>query len=42
MDSVLSWVVLDFVALIAGIRFAIYVLDQYEKHQKEMRNNDKW
>jgi hypothetical protein len=42
MDSVLSWIILDFVALVAGIRFAVYVLDQYEKHQKEMRNNDKW
>lgn len=42
MDSVLSWIILDVAALIAGIRFAVYVLDQYEKHQEEMRNNDKW
>ena len=42
MDSVLSWIILDFVALIAGIRFAIYALDQYEAHQEEMRKNDKW
>ena len=42
MDSVLSWIILDIAALAAGIRFAVYVLDQYEKHQEEMRNNDKW
>lgn len=42
MDSVISWIILDAVALIAGIRFAVYVLDQYEAHQEEMRNNDKW
>ena len=42
MDSVVSWILLDVVALIAGIRFAVYVLDQYEAHQEEMRNNDKW
>ena len=42
MDSVFSWIILDFVAFSAGVRFAIYVLDQYEKHQEEMRNNDKW
>lgn len=42
MDSVLSWIILDFVALIAGIRFAIYVLDQYEAYQEKMRNNNNW
>lgn len=42
MDSVFSWFILDAVALIAGIRFAVYVLDQYEAHQEEMRNNDEW
>ena len=42
MDSVISWIILDFIALIAGIRFAIYVIDQYEAKQEEMRNNDKW
>lgn len=42
MDSVISWIVLDVVALIAGIRFAIYVIDQYEARMEEMRKNDKW
>ena len=42
MDSVVSWIVLDVVAFIVGIRFAVYVLDQYEAHQEEMRKNDKW
>lgn len=42
MDSVISWILLDVAALITGIRFAVYVLDQYEAHQEEMRNNDKW
>lgn len=32
MDSVVSWILLDVAALIAGIQFAVYVLDQYEAH----------
>ena len=42
MDSVISWIILDAVAFFVGIRFAVYVIDQYEKHQEEMRDNDKW
>lgn len=42
MDSVISWVILDAVAFFAGIRFAVYVIDQYEARMKEMRDNDKW
>lgn len=42
MDSVISWIILDAVAFFVGIRFAIYVIDQYEARQKEMQKNDKW
>ena len=42
MDNIFSWIILDITALIAGIRFTIYVIDQYEAHQEEMRNNDEW
>lgn len=42
MDSVISWIVLDVVAFAAGIWFAVYVINQYEAHQEEMRKNDKW
>ena len=42
MDNIVSWILLDFFAFYLGIRFAIYVIDQYEARQKEMRENDKW
>ena len=42
MDSIISWGILDAVAFFAGIRFTIYVINQYEAHMEEMRKNDKW
>lgn len=42
MDSVISWFILDVVAIIATVRFLIYILDQYEKDKEERRNDDKW
>jgi len=42
MDSVISWIILDAVAFFAGIRFAVYVIDQHEARMEEMRKNDKW
>lgn len=42
MDSVISWFLLDVVAIIGLIRFLIYILDQYEKDKEERRNDGKW
>ena len=42
MDSVISWVILAAVVYFAGIRFAVYVINQYEARMEEMRKNDKW
>ena len=42
MDSAISWFILDVVAIIAAVRFLIYVLDQYEKDKEEKRNDGKW
>ena len=42
MDSVISWFILDAIAFFAGIRFAIYVIDQHEARMEKMRKNDKW
>lgn len=42
MDSAISWLILDVVAIVAAVRFLIHVLDQYEKDKEEMRKNDKW
>lgn len=41
MDSVISWFILDVVALVGLIRFLIYILDQYEVHEEERRNGGK-
>lgn len=42
MDSVISWFILDVVALIGLARFLIYILGQYEKDKEERRNDGKW
>ena len=42
MDSVISWFILDAVAIIAAVRFLFYILDQYEKDKEEKRNDGKW
>ena len=42
MDSVISWVILAVAVYFAGIRFAVYVINQYEARIEEMRKNDKW
>lgn len=42
MDSVISWVILVAVVYFTGIRFAVYVINQYEARVEEMRKNDKW
>ena len=42
MDSAISWFILDVVAIIAAVRFLIYVLDQHEKDKEEKRDDGKW
>ena len=42
MDSVISWFILDAVAIVAAVRFLIYVLDQYEKDKEERQDDGKW
>lgn len=42
MDSVISWFILDVVAIVAAVRFLIYVLDQYEKDKEERQDDGKW
>ena len=42
MDSVISWFILDVVAIVAAVRFLIYALAQHEKDKEEKRNDGKW
>ena len=42
MDSVISWFILDVVAIVAAVRFLIYVLDQREKDKEERQDDGKW
>lgn len=42
MNSPISWGILFFVCLYFGIRFAMRVINEYEAHQQEMRENEDW